>query len=153
MDIADAISLSVAALYVICILFYVVTHNPIHLIACAGMFGTTLLSEGIKHGIIKECSPRPKGATNCNMWCNDGPCGGQPGMPSGHSAQVAFFSGFYMQYTDNRLIQAGLTLYAGLVMLSRYLKRCHTIYQIGAGASLGFLLSLVASKSTIQYTL
>jgi len=153
MDITDTISISIAFLYGICIIFFIFTHNPIHIIACMGMFGTTLLSEGIKHGIIKKKSPRPREATNCNLLCNDGPCGGQPGMPSGHSSQVAFFAGFYMQYTDNILIKVGLLLYAFLVMLSRYLKRCHTIYQIGAGASLGFLLSLIASKSTIQYTL
>jgi membrane-associated phospholipid phosphatase len=67
-------------------------------------------------------------------------------MPSGHSSEVAFFLGFYYQQTDNKFIRGFLVIYAGLVMLSRYLKKCHTISQIFFGALLGLSLSLFAVR-------
>jgi membrane-associated phospholipid phosphatase len=67
-------------------------------------------------------------------------------MPSSHSSSVAFFSGFYYQQTDNKFIKGGLIIYAGLVMISRYLKKCHTISQIIVGALLGVSLSWFAMR-------
>ena len=100
----------------------------------------------IKYFIVGAASPRPKGATNCNFLCNDGDQSGRPGMPSGHSSEVAFFSGFYYQQTTNPFIRGLLVTYAGLVMMSRYIKRCHTINQIAAGALLGLSLSWIVAR-------
>jgi len=112
-----------------------------HIKAFVGLFATTGIGEFIKHYIIKEASPRPNGAKDCNLWCNDGKQGGRPGMPSGHSSQVTFFASFYYGKTENKWIRAALIGYALLVMVSRYEKRCHTIPQIAAGALLGFFIS------------
>jgi len=135
------ISMSAALLYVVPIIGYIVNNNYIHIKALLGLLATTGIGEFIKHYIIKEGSPRPKGAKDCNLWCNDGKQDGRPGMPSGHSSQVTFFASYYYGQTKNEWIRAGLIVYALLVMFSRYEKHCHTVPQILAGALLGFIIS------------
>ena len=137
----DLISLSAAALYAIPVIGFFIDQPFIHIKAFLGLFATTGIGEFIKHYLIKEASPRPKGAKDCNLWCNDGVQEGRPGMPSGHSSQVTFFASFYYGQTKNEWIRAALVVYALLVMVSRYEKRCHTVPQIAAGALLGFLIS------------
>ena len=133
-------------LYIIPFVLYIFTGNYIHFKAFLGTAGTTIISEAIKYFIIGKASPRPQGAKNCNLLCNDGNQSGQPGMPSGHSSEVAFFSGYYYQQTTNPFIRGALILYAGLIMVSRYIKRCHTINQIVVGALLGLGLSFIAVR-------
>lgn len=142
MNVTDLISMSVGILYLIPLVFYFIAHDPIHLMAFIGTGATTIISESIKY-VLGKVSPRPEGAKNCNLLCNDGNQSGQPGMPSSHSATVAFFSAFYFQETNNIWIKTILVGYAGLVMASRYMKRCHTINQIIGGAILGVSLSLL----------
>lgn len=137
------ISFSVIFLYIIPIVLFVYTWNVMHLKAFVGMALTAWLSESLKWYVIKDASTRPKGAKDCNLLCNDGNQEGQPGMPSSHSAQVAFFTGFYFFQTNNPLIRGLLIGYELLVMISRYLKRCHTIEQIGGGTLFGLTLSLL----------
>jgi len=146
MDVIDVLSNSVILLFIIPFLLYLFTGNYIHIKAFLGTAGTTIISESIKYFIIGNASPRPKGAKNCNFLCNDGDQSDRPGMPSGHSSEVAFFSGFYYQQTTNPLIRSFLVVYAGLVMLSRYIKHCHTINQIVAGAILGMSFSWLAVR-------
>jgi len=139
----DFLSVSVGAIFVVPLVYYVYTLDPQHLSIWIGIVRTTLISEFIKYGVVGKRSLRPRGASNCNLCCTDGNCEDEPGMPSSHSAMVTYFALAYTFYlirshSELMLIAAiGLVLYAGLVMLSRYLKRCHTIYQIGAGAILG----------------
>jgi len=140
----DLISTSVVLLYIMPVVGYMISGNIIHIKAFIGLFATLGLGEAIKHDVIKEASPRPKGAYNCNLWCNDGAQEGKPGMPSGHSSQVTFFASFYYDQTNNVWIRAGLIGYAILVMISRYVKRCHTIPQIVTGALLGWAMSRCA---------
>lgn len=141
MNVPDAISMSVGLLYVIPLILFFFTQNQIHFKAFLGTAGTTIISETLKYFFIGKASPRPEGAKDCNLFCNDGNQAGRPGMPSSHSAEVAFFSGFYYQQTESKIVKWGLVLYAGAVMLSRYIKRCHTINQIVVGAILGLSLS------------
>ena len=150
MALLDIISISIAALYIIPIVLYDVTNNSRHLIALSGLLAITCISEFIKYNIIGDISVRPKGAKNCNVLCTDGNCEGTPGMPSSHSAIVSFFVGFYIHETENVYIQFMLLFYAYLVMLSRHLKRCHTIYQIGTGSALGFAASFIVLKKTLM---
>jgi membrane-associated phospholipid phosphatase len=145
MDILNLISLSAVILYIIPVILYVITQNIEHLKAVIGLFVTMGVGESIKYYIIGNDSPRPTSARDCNLLCNDGPQGGKPGMPSGHSAQVAFFSSFYFERTNNIWIKMGLILYECLVMFSRYKKHCHTIPQIVSGALLGFGISKCVS--------
>lgn len=137
----DLISMSAALLYAVPVIGYALSGSFIHIKAFIGLFVTMGLGESIKYYIIGNRSPRPKGAYDCNLWCNDGKQEGKPGMPSGHSSQAAFFASFYYEQTNNEWIRTGLVLYAVLVMISRYLKRCHTIPQIATGALLGWTMS------------
>ena len=141
MNVPNVLSSSIVLLYIIPFILYIFTHNYIHLKAFLGVAGTTIISETLKYFFIGTISPRPEGAKDCNLFCDDGNQAGRPGMPSSHSAEVAFFSGFYYQQTENPIIQIILVSYAGLVMLSRYIKRCHSINQIGVGALLGLSFS------------
>ena len=149
--IQDIISLSIWLVYIVPITLFLYTQNPIHVVALIGPV-IAQLSELIKYKIGKRSS-RPDGALDCNLMCNDGDKSGQPGMPSGHSIDVSFFTGFYWQYTDNIIIRSALILYAALVMLSRYLKKCHTVGQITAGAMIGlgasFIIGHVFLKSAV----
>lgn len=142
--IQDTISASVGLVYIIPIVLFMYTYNPIHIRAFFGAF-LVILTEYIKRRIGKN-SPRPEGAQNCNLLCNDGNVSGQPGMPSGHSLNATFFAGFYYQYTNNIFIRSGLIIYAGLIMLSRYIKKCHTIGQISTGALIGIIFSRILYK-------
>jgi membrane-associated phospholipid phosphatase len=144
MNIMNLISMSVALFYIIPPVLYVITKNVIHIKAFLGVIGTTFISETLKYFFIGDLSPRPEGAKDCNLLCNDGNQAGQPGMPSSHSAEVAFILGFYYQHYKNKYIRLFLVIYAALVMLSRYLKKCHTISQVFVGAFLGLCLSWLA---------
>jgi membrane-associated phospholipid phosphatase len=136
-NLLNSLSMSVGLLYVIPIILYLNTADYIHLKGFIGLIGITILSEFIKYNFVGTTSPRPKGARDCNLFCNDGKQEGQPGMPSSHSAEAAFFAAFYFKQTTNPILQSGLVLYPILVMISRYLKHCHTINQVVAGSLLG----------------
>jgi len=139
----DLISSSTVFLYIITIGLYIYTKNTVHLIACIGLAGIVTFTEFIKYTVVGYSNPRPRGAKNCNLWCNDGIQEGQPGMPSSHAATVAFFAAYYAipsyEY-DAMIIRGGLLVYAILVILSRYVKRCHSVEQLIVGALLGALL-------------
>ena len=142
MIIPQTISMSIFILYIIPICLYFYTKDPIHIKAFLGLVGTNTISECIKHFFIKESSPRPSGAANCNLLCNNGNQEGKPGMPSSHSATTAFFTAFYYQQTNNGFIHSGLIGYNILMMMSRYIMKCHTIPQIILGTLLGIGISL-----------
>ena len=143
----DILSVSVILLYAVPWIRYAITQNLQELLPFWGMIGTVSLNEGLKHFIIGTASPRPAGATNCNLLANDGPQGGRPGMPSGHSAQVSFFTGYYLQTLPYSIwTRALLISYAILVMASRWTKCCHSLPQILSGSALGFILSVIAVR-------
>jgi membrane-associated phospholipid phosphatase len=138
---SNLLSLSIIFIYIIPLILYIISGNYIHFKALFYLSGTTIISESIKYFLIGNSNPRPNSAKDCNLLCNDGNQSGKPGMPSSHSASVAFFSGFYYQQTNNTIIRISLIVYSGFVMLSRYWKKCHTISQIVVGALIGLTLS------------
>ena len=142
MNFQDIISLSIIGIYIIPIALYFRTNNPIHIKASFGALSSSIISEFIKRNIIEARSPRPQGALNCNLLCNDGKQSGEPGMPSSHTASIVFFTTYYFDKVSP-VMKIALIGYSIMIMLSRYLKRCHTINQIGGGALLGFLLGLL----------
>lgn len=145
----NAISFSVVFLYLVPIVLFLYTQQVKHLLGFIGLYGTTIISEFLKHYVIQDRSTRPKGATDCNLLCNDGNQEGRPGMPSSHSAEVAFFAGYYWDQVEHPLSRFALVAYAVSVMTSRYLKRCHTLEQIGVGSLLGLILSAVLKQCVI----
>lgn len=146
MNILDLASMSVLLGYIIPPILFAATKNVIHLKAFIGLLATSVISESLKYNFIKNLSPRPFGATDCNLFCNDGNQAGRPGMPSSHSAEAAFIVGYYYQLIDNKYVRLSLLFYAASIMLSRYLKSCHSIPQIIVGALLGLFLSWIVVK-------
>lgn len=143
----NTVSLSVVLLYLVPWIRFLQTLRFSELRPFWGMIATVVVNEGIKHGIIRTASPRPARARDCNLWANDGPQGGRPGAPSGHSAQVSFFAGYYLQTLSlSPFYRIALLGYALLVMLSRYTKFCHTLPQILSGAALGSLMSVLVVR-------
>jgi membrane-associated phospholipid phosphatase len=143
MIVSDILSFSTLFLYIIPIVLYGITHESYHKRAFIGIIATYAISSCIKHNFVKEMSPRPLRAMNCNVLCNNGNQEGQPGMPSSHSAVVSFFALFYVRHITNPLIRVLIILYALSVMVSRYTKNCHTIPQIIMGGLLGLSMNLV----------
>ena len=146
MNLCNAISFSVVFLYLVPIVLTIYTQHVQHLLGLVGLYGTTLLSEFLKHYVIQDKSPRPRGATDCNLLCSDGNQEGRPGMPSSHSAEVVFFASYYWDLIPRPLWRIALVVYAMAVMVSRYVKRCHTWGQIGVGALLGGMISAVMTQ-------
>ena len=156
---ANRVSLSAILLYAIPAVRWFQTGRWTEWLALVGMVATVALNETVKHGIVGSRSPRPANAADCNLWVNDGPCGGKPGMPSGHSAQVSFLAAYYLQeafLTDTqstafRTFSVCLLFYALAVMYSRYVKECHTPIQILMGALLGIGASVIVLKKAYQW--
>ena len=142
----DIISISVILVYIIPAIMYYYAGNIRDIIAIIGAFATVTISEGIKYGIIGRANPRPKGAYDCNLFCTDGLQEGRPGMPSGHSALVGFFVGYYWNETTNKWVKIGLVIFAALVMYSRYMKNCHSIEQIIIGDLFGIGMSMITKR-------
>jgi membrane-associated phospholipid phosphatase len=139
----NIVSSSVIGVYIIPILLFIFTHKFIHLKALLGVISTAYIGESIKYYIIKYKSPRPIGACDCNLMTNDGIQEGKPGMPSGHSSTITFFTTFYFQQTKNPKVKIILIIYALSVMISRYKKKCHTIHQIITGSLLGLIMGIL----------
>ena len=139
----NILSSSAGLMYIVPLIGFALTHQFYHIEGLIGLFGTLCIGEFLKHIVIGTNGPRPQGARDCNLWCNDGPQGGRPGMPSTHSAQVAFFAIFYSYHLKKPWMRAALYAYALLVMLSRYIKQCHSFPQIVAGTALGIGLCVM----------
>jgi len=111
------------------------------------------LSTNMIHHIIKnyslnydyEFTKRPKGATNCNLWSNNGNVEGKPGFPSGHvTSLTSFFTSIYLLFPEYQEITLPIgAVYTVFMAYSRMYKRCHTLLQTIAGASLGIVFPVV----------
>jgi len=134
----DAISLSLLLVYLVPIglMFYNINY---YVMLLAPLFvGST--TELVKPFIP---SPRPKGAKDCNLFCQGGSVGGQPGFPSGHMGSAAVFVGLLYDAFPSPAVFLGGLLWLILMAYSRYTKHCHTLTQIVAGTSYGLAVALV----------
>lgn len=90
-----------------------------------------------------EWCRRPRGASNCNTWMNDGDQTGAPGFPSGHMAvTAAFWMGAWL--LSGRRVDVGILGVLATVAMAwaRIHKRCHSWIQVSGGAVLGALVML-----------
>ena len=93
---------------------------------------------------------RPKGSYNCNVFN----CGGKPktgGIISGHMTSVTMLitSVFLLTNTQGIFNKKLLMLGSFIIVttgISRYLTKCHTIFQIFSGIFTGLCLGLVSFK-------
>jgi membrane-associated phospholipid phosphatase len=65
-------------------------------------------------------------------------------MPSTHAAFVTFFVTYYAPVLSAPL-RALATLYAAIVIYSRYAKKCHSVIQLASGSVLGGGLGVLAT--------
>ena len=139
-SLADLLSVSISVFYLLPIILYAVTGELFHLIVWIGYLLLVVGSEQIKHHVIGTRSPRPPGARDCNLWCNNGPQAGRPGMPSTHAAKAMYLSllyGMHPWIKERPIARLLLFVYAAAVIYSRYEKRCHTPIQLLTGGLLG----------------
>lgn len=132
-EVWNAISLSELLVNAVPIYWYFTTWNNIHIFGFLGIVLTATIVELSKKYILPNWS-RPDGASGCDLLCRSHNDEGKPGMPSGHTAMIAFFGSYYSIQSPY------FWTYALLIMLSRYFKKCHTIAQIIVGLLLGLLL-------------
>lgn len=136
----DLLSMSILGLFLVPLVFFAWTQHTRHLWIFLGLVLVYLGSEGIKHYLLAPTgwtiAKRPAGASNCNLWCDNGRQEGRPGMPSTHSAEAAYMALVY----GSNAATGGIVwwIYAAAVMLARYQKRCHTIPQLLAGDTWGW---------------
>ena len=109
---------------------YVMTNNTVHLVAFSSIQLLSICIELTKKYILPTCL-RPRGAKGCDIFNRSPDDNGKPGMPSGHSASIAFYGAFY------NITSPIFLAYVALVAMSRYYKRCHSIEQILAGLAIG----------------
>lgn len=91
---------------------------------------------------------RPIGAMNCDMFSRNGLVEGMPGFPSGHvTSSVSFFVGIFLLFPEYRnYALIGGTIYSILMAISRINKKCHTLLQTIAGATLGLVGTFLLNK-------
>ena len=138
MNLADAISISLVATYIIPLIL--TCYNPKLFVLFVAVIFVWLSVEAIKPFIH---SPRPPHAIRCDRWCREGPVGGNPGFPSGHMASVAVLVGLlYIHFPSVSLLVAGLAWLSAMAW-SRYVKHCHTPIQIAGGTVYGLLCAVI----------
>lgn len=140
-NLSNWLSISMCGLFLIPIFLYLLNPSMLHIKGFIGIILTPFIADLIKKYITISDYPRPDGAKDCDLFCMDGNQTGRPGMPSGHTATVVFFTAYYFKETNNIYLKFLMILYTALIMLSRYLKRCHTINQIVGGTILGLIVA------------
>jgi membrane-associated phospholipid phosphatase len=148
MSVADALSMMAAVYSVVPVLVFLVSRHSQHVRWVLAVAAAPLVAEAIKRGTkmlglleTEEWTRRPKAASNCNTWNSNGPQGGAPGFPSGHTATTAAFWVGAWILTDSPLIFFVGILATVAMAAARLQKRCHTVLQVIGGGVLGASVS------------
>ncbi len=145
---ADVVSISVVPYTVLPFLLFLVWGSRPYLWWGAAVVISSWLTFVAKEGgkrMFGSCEwcRRPRGASNCNTWMNDGNQGGAPGFPSGHMAvTAAFWMGAWLLAgkSERLILGAGLIATAAMAW-ARIHKRCHSWIQVSGGGMLGALVA------------
>jgi membrane-associated phospholipid phosphatase len=145
-SIADAISLSLLPifLFIIGLVIYDISY---------WIIPVTILVSVLSVELMKPLIPsnRPDEASDCDLFCINGPVGGQPGFPSGHMTMTTVIASFLFYFSPNAYsFIIGLT-YIAAMAYSRYAKSCHTPLQILAGTFYGYLCVFVVTNTGIYH--
>lgn len=120
-----------------------------------------------------EIFKRPDGAINCNLFNTGGVCDHESGFPSGHVTLISYFC-FYIYFKYNQLFMSYLysngydvdddtendkkysmkrcfLLFLCIIPVimmgyARYMKKCHNLVQVVAGAVTGYAISKFIMK-------
>lgn len=88
---------------------------------------------------------RPKGACNCGITNGGGSYEHRSGMPSGHVMTTTYILCMIAIKSNNLYTSVVSVALIISMMVSRVVKKCHTIPQVIAGALLGFASSTVVT--------
>ena len=148
---ADCLSMLATVYSVTPVLVYLVYPNSQHIRWILATLAAPLAAEVIKRGmnvlgmLNYTWVQRPLAARDCDTWNRNGPQGGAPGFPSGHTATAAaFWVGAGILTNSSLVFFMGLVATA-VMAAARLQKRCHTVLQVigggvlGAGISYGLL--------------
>ena len=139
----DYVSLGIVGLIAYPVFRFATTMRAVYAVMLVGViladYMTKLVKDLTRDSDV-EAFKRPRGATDCDFFCRNGDCEGNPGMPSGHMATTAFVLTFIYLAEDlsNRgAYLAFAVIFLILMGLARHVKRCHTVLQIVLGAAWG----------------
>lgn len=121
-----------------------------------GYFASITTAEYLKHKLyhLSPIMKRPEGACGCDYLSAQGDVSDKPGFPSGHMSSVAFFTVYTSFFIFKSKFTAPikntlLVLNFGFLLSTgwaRWIKKCHSLYQIFAGTLLGSIISFVFIK-------
>ena len=139
----DYVSLGVVGLIAYPVVRLATTTRAVYAVMIVGAlladFATKVVKDLTRDSDV-DAFKRPRGATDCDFFCRNGDCEGNPGMPSGHMATTAFVLTFIYLVEDlgNRgAYLAFAAVFLVLMGLARHGKRCHTVLQIILGTAWG----------------
>lgn len=114
-------------------------------------YGSILIISELLKKLIYPFTPlarRPEGACNCDLISKNGDVSGKPGLPSTHMAVISYFAVYNLMLLNNYNITKNKHIFILLNILliiltgwARYIKKCHSIFQIVSGTILGSIYS------------
>ncbi len=150
---ADVLSTMAVAYSIVPFFVFVVCHNFQH--ACWGfaVLAAPFVAELLKRGTqlagmldTQDWPRRPRAASNCDIWNTNGPQGGAPGFPSGHTATAAaFWMGAWLLTRSQAVAVVGGAAVVAMAW-ARLQKQCHTMLQVVGGGMLGASVSVLFLK-------
>ncbi len=152
MFINDIISISVVGFFMFPFLKFAETKQLKYLVFGFGIILVDCSTKVIKYYTkdLHDLFRRPLGAYDCDIFCRNKLCEGNPGFPSGHSTVMAFFTTFIYLNTRNISFTTLNILLTILVSISRYQKQCHNEFQIISGimygCACGFLFNEILKR-------
>jgi hypothetical protein len=145
----DPVSASFLAVFIIPVVAYVWTWNPLYLALFISIFLFGGCIEFIKILLGNEGKyARPANACQCDLLCLSYDDGDKPGYPSGHVAISTYFVGCMLgtillgwgwswQFSVIWLMVGHVWIY--LIAKSRIAKKCHTLEQVWVGYIAGII--------------
>ena len=138
----EAVSYSLIGIISLPIILFIMNRDIRYLYIVLFGLSTNMIHHLIKNYSLNydyEFTKRPIGATNCNLWANNGNVEGKPGFPSGHVTSITtFFTSIYLLFPEYQSMTLSIgSIYTIFMAYSRMYKKCHTLLQTVTGALLG----------------
>lgn len=143
------LSMSLTIIFIYPFLRFIETSDSFYLYLGLGTLLTDILTKIIKGMTsgLGQWFQRPKGATKCDIMCVKGSAEGMPGFPSGHMAVTTFFFAMLYVHTGQNTNVAICGLISVFLMgCARYIKLCHSLFQIIAGIIVGIAMAFQMTR-------